>query len=550
MYLLQTPQLDTTRSHAHIQILLSAALKRFRPIQAKVAAFGISILCGCCGFAGSAVRAQSVLPEGPGRAVVERMCTRCHNINTFTPLRLSRERWTAEVNDMVSRGAQGSDQDVQEVIDYLSTHFGREGGPNTLAQMALSGPAAQANQGSAFVSDAVGMEEGSGGHLIITSGITNDEILQADRQPQNWLTFHGTYRNWNYSRLQQITPENASNLEVKWVFQSRSNEIYETTPIVVNGVLYTTTGGGSSAVALDAKSGRLFWIYRHYVSPLVRGCCGQVNRGLAILGDTIYLGAVDDHLIALDAKTGDLLWDKAIADPGAGYSLTGAPLIVKNKVIIGISGGEYGIRGFIAAYDAFTGKEQWRFYTTAGPGDPGNGTWPGESWKHGGGPAWLTGAYDPEANLLYWGVGNPGPDYNGDLRSGDNLYTCSMLALDPDTGKLKWYYQANPHNETDWDAVESPALVDMDWNSKPRKLILWADRNGFYYVLDRITGQFLFAKAFIDKQNWNVGFDKKGRPILTANAQSSTTGTEIFRITRGLRIGTTHLSAHARDCST
>jgi alcohol dehydrogenase (cytochrome c) len=220
------------------------------------------------------------------------------------------------------------------------------------------------------------------------------------------------------------------------------------------------------------------------------------------------------------------LWDKYVADPALGYSLTGAPLIVKDKVIIGIAGGEYGIRGFIEAFNVYRGKMEWRFYTTAGPEDPaGNKTWPGDTWKHGGATAWQSGNYDPEANLLYWGTGNPGPDYNGDVRLGDNLYSCSMLALDPHTGKLKWYYQANPNNQTDWDAAEVPILVDMDWQGKPRKVMLWADRNGFFYVIDRITGQVLLEKAFIDKQTWNAGFEPNGRPIMAPGSRVTKEGT-------------------------
>ena len=317
---------------------------------------------------------------------------------------------------------------------------------------------------------------------------------------------------------------------MKWVFQARWLDPYETTPLVVNGVLYTMQG--DDVVALDATNGRLFWIYRYTPESAARLCCGRISRGLAILGDTLYMAAVDAHLIAIDAKTGTPLWNTTVAKTTSGYTMSVAPLVVKNKVIVGVAGGEYGIRGFIAAYDARTGQEQWRFYTTAGPGDPGQGTWGNESWKHGGGSIWTTGSYDPETNLTYWGVGNAGPDYNGDVRPGDNLYTCSIVALDADTGKLNWHYQANPHNEFDWDAVQVPLLADITWHGAARKVILWADRNGFFYVLDRSTGQFLLGKAFV-KQNWNAGFDEHGRPIMTANAKSSTEGTLIFPDNQG-----------------
>jgi alcohol dehydrogenase (cytochrome c) len=474
---------------------------------------------------------DATLPDGPGKEVVQRMCTMCHQLNVITPLRMSRDRWAATVNDMMSRGAQGTDQDVQTVVEYLATHFPRVPSSAVQAAPVLAGNASAGESMAeieANLATPVGEANGfdGGDPPVVTSGVANADILNADKTPEDWLTVHGNYRGNQYSLLDKITPENASNLELKWVFQSRSNEIYETTPLVVKGVMYTVVGGGSQVVALDAKTGRLYWIYRHQVSSKTRGCCGQVNRGLAILGDTIYVGAADNHLIALDAKTGTQLWDKYVADPALGYSLTGAPLIVKDKVIIGIAGGEYGIRGFIEAFNVYSGKLEWRFYTTGGPEDPAaNKTWAGDSWKHGGAPAWQSGNYDPDANLLYWGTGNPGPDYNGDVRLGDDLYSCTMLALNPDTGKLKWYYQANPNNETDWDAVEVPLLVDMNWQGQPRKVILWADRNGFFYVIDRLTGKPLLEKAFIDKQTWNAGFEPNGRPIMAANSRITAEGT-------------------------
>jgi alcohol dehydrogenase (cytochrome c) len=257
-----------------------------------------------------------------------------------------------------------------------------------------------------------------------------------------------------------------------------------------------------------------------------------ISRGLAILGDTLYMAAVDAHLIAIDAKTGHALWDTKVANTASGYSMTVAPLAIKDKVLVGVAGGEYGIRGFVAAYDAHTGKEAWRFYTTAGPGEAGQESWGGDSWKHGGGSVWVTGTYDPDTNVTVWGVGNAGPDYNGDVRPGDNLYTSSMVALDADTGKLKWHYQANPHNEFDWDAVQVPLMASMTWKGQSRKVILWANRNGFFYVLDRTSGQFLLGKPFV-KQNWNVGFDEKGRPMMAPNAKSSAEGTLIFPDNQG-----------------
>ncbi len=361
-------------------------------------------------------------------------------------------------------------------------------------------------------------------------GVTFERLLNASKEPQNWLTYGGTYRSIHYSSLTQITPANVKGLELKWVFQAWWLGPFENTPLVVDGVLYTTQG--DDVVALDAITGRLFWISPYTPAADTKACCGRITRGLAILGDTLFLGTVDAHLIALDARTGKTLWDTTVAQTAAGYSIVAAPLIVKDKVIVGVAGGEYGIRGFIAAYDAQTGQEAWRFHTIAGPGEAGSESWGGDSWKHGGGSIWTNGSYDPETNLTIWGVGNAAPDYYGDIRPGDNLYTCSLVALDADTGKLKWYYQANPHNEFDWDAVQVPLLADIDWHGEPRKVLLWADRNGFFYVLDRTNGQFLLGKAFV-KQTWNAGFDAKGRPIMAPNTEPTAAGTLIFPDNQG-----------------
>jgi alcohol dehydrogenase (cytochrome c) len=471
--------------------------------------------------------AQSGLPEGPGKAVVERMCTSCHGLNVVTGQRMTKQGWADQVDDMVARGAVGSGSDIRQVVDYLSRNFGKEKAAEPVT--ATPAPAAESTGGvapSLPSANSVGSDAWHGP----STGVTFDRILNASKEPQNWLTFGGTYRSLHYSLLDQIKPENAKDLELKWVFQARFLDPYETTPLVVDGVLYTMQG--DDVVALDATTGRLFWIYRYTPVPEARLCCGRISRGLAILGDTLYMAAVDAHLIAIDAKTGHALWDTTVAQTTSGYTMTDAPLIIKDKVIVGVAGGEYGIRGFIAAYNAHTGKEAWRFYTTAGPGDPGRESWGGDSWKHGGGSVWTTGSYDPETNLTYWGVGNAGPDYNGDVRPGDNLYTSSLVALDADTGQLKWHYQANPHNEFDWDAVQVPLLADISWRGKPRKVILWADRNGFFYVLDRSDGEFLLGKAFV-KQNWNVGFEKDGRPIMSPDAKSSTEGTLIFPDNQG-----------------
>jgi len=337
-----------------------------------------------------------------------------------------------------------------------------------------------------------------------------DRILKARAEPQNWLTYSGDTFNQRHSLLTQITPANVKDLELKWVWQAQSLEKFEATALAVNGVLYTVQAP-NDLVALDGATGRPFWTYSYTPAANTRTCCGRVNRGVAILGTTLFMGTLDAHLIAVDARSGQLIWNTTVADSGDRYSITHAPLVIKDKVLIGTAGGDYGARGFIAAHDAATGKELWRFYTIPGPGEPGNETWSGDSWKTGGGGIWNIGAYDPETNLTFWGTGNPAPDWDGRSRLGDNLYSNSVVALDADTGRLKWHYQFTPHDELDYDSTQVPLLADITWQGRPRKVILWANRNGVMYVLDRNTGEFLKGKAYV-KVNWMDGFDAKGRP--------------------------------------
>ena len=352
--------------------------------------------------------------------------------------------------------------------------------------------------------------------------VTWDRLIQSAHEPHNWMTYSGSYMSQRHSALKQITPENSKNLEQKWVFQAESLQKFETTPLVVDGIMYFTQPT-NDVVALDAKSGRVFWIYRYANSPDAKACCGAVNRGLAILGDLLFMATLDAHLVAIDAKSGKPVWKTKVADTDAGYTMTLAPLVVKDKVVVGVAGGEYGIRGFISAYDAGTGKEAWKFYTIPGPGEPGHETWEGDSWKSGGASVWLTGSYEPALNLMYWGVGNPGPDWNPAQRQGLNLYSDSVVALDGDTGKLKWHFQFTPGDPYDYDAVQIPVLADMNWRGRDRKLMLWANRNGFYYVLDRTNGEFLAGSNFV-KVTWAKGLDASGKPVMTPEEP----GTPVF----------------------
>jgi alcohol dehydrogenase (cytochrome c) len=353
-----------------------------------------------------------------------------------------------------------------------------------------------------------------------------ERILHAGEEPQNWLTYSGSVMSQRHSALIEITPENAKDLTLKWVFQSKSLEKHEVTPLVVDGVMYTVQGI-NDVLALDAATGKTIWSHPYKPDASARNCCGQETRGLAILDDKIFLAALDTNVIALNAKTGKELWKTPAADPKLRYSMTHAPIVVKDKVIAGVAGGEFGIRGFIAAWDVNTGKEVWRFNTVPGPGEPGHETWEGDSWLHGGAPIWATGSYDPGTNLTFWGTGNPGPDWNGDARHGDNLYSCSVIALDADTGKLKWHYQFSPHNEFDWDATQIPVLADIQFQGRARKVMLWANRNGMFYVLDRTSGEFLMGKPFV-KVNWATGFDEKGRPIRAPGMEPSKGGTLVY----------------------
>ncbi len=361
--------------------------------------------------------------------------------------------------------------------------------------------------------------------------VTSDRILATAQEPQNWLTYSGNYAGHRFSPLNQINDQNVQNLRVLWSYQVNSLQKFETTPLVVDGIMYITEPP-SNVTAIDARTGRTLWKYRRPLANDMRVCCGQVNRGVAILGNLVYVGTIDAHLVALNAKTGAIAWDITVADYQGGYSITGAPLVLKDKVVVGMAGGEYGVRGFLDAYEASTGKRAWRFYTIPTPDEPGGKTWAGESWKTGSATTWVTGTYDPDTNLVYWGTGNPGPDWNGDVRAGDNLYADCLLALDADTGKLKWHFQFTPHDIHDWDSTAVPVLVNGNIRGEPRKLVVFPNRNGFYYVLDRTNGKFFVGKPFA-KQTWAKGLDDSGRPIRIPGTSPSLEGTRVWPAVAG-----------------
>ncbi|MCP5412008.1 MAG: PQQ-dependent dehydrogenase, methanol/ethanol family [Alphaproteobacteria bacterium] len=361
--------------------------------------------------------------------------------------------------------------------------------------------------------------------------LTYARIRDAAAEPQNYPTYWGDYHGHHFSELTQIDKANVGKLQAKWAASLPGQSTLESIPVVVDGVMYVS-GPPGDVYAFDAKTGLQLWHFHRKQDIVNPYQINPSNRGVAVLDGRVFFGTLDDNLIALDAHTGRELWEVRIADTMEGFTLTGAPLAVKDKIIMGSSGGEMGLRGFLDAYDPATGKRLWRFYTTPAPGEPNAGTWPGDTWKLGGGGTWLTGSFDPELNTLYWGIGNPAPSFNQYGRKGDNLYTDSVVALDPDTGKLKWYYQFTPNDSHDWDSEEDMVLADQMVDGKLKKLLLHTDRNGVFYALDRVTGQFQWAKPFV-KTTWVKGWDKNGRPIVNHDTDATPEGKIVWPATGG-----------------
>jgi len=359
--------------------------------------------------------------------------------------------------------------------------------------------------------------------------VTYSEIAALKSTGAEWLTYSGTYSSARHSALNQIRADNIGTLEVAWIRQLNQEEkekYFEATPIVRGGAMYVTDAAGI-VTALDTATGRIIWSYRRRTPDDVPLCCVRSNRGAAILGDRLFVATLDAHLLALDRKTGALLWDNKIADYQAGYSITGAPLALEGKIITGVAGGEFGIRGFLDAYDPGTGVRIWRFYTVPEPGKPGSDTWVGDTWQKGGAPTWLTGSYDPARNELFWGVGNPSPNYVPKEEKATNLYSNSVIVLDPSNGALKWHFQFTPRDSHDWDAAQIPLLGHLADRGGPANALLWANRNAFYYVLDRDTGKFVRAAPFA-AQTWAEGIDEQGVPKLIPKVDPTREGQVVW----------------------
>ncbi len=358
-------------------------------------------------------------------------------------------------------------------------------------------------------------------HLLRRAG----EVYREVTSETGWAGYNGDPGGNRYTTLTQINPDNVARLGPKWIFSLPNTARLQVTPVVADGIMYVTSA--NECYALDAGSGRQIW---HYKRPATKGLpvgAGGVNRGAAVAGDRVFLEAEDAHLLALNRFSGALIWESAIADWHQNYFSTSAPLVAGNAVVAGVSGGEHGAAGYVVAFDQATGKELWRFRTVPKRGDPGSETWGGKDIDHGGAPTWFTGTYDPQLETVFWPVGNPGAEYNGENRKGDNLYSDCILALDAHTGKLKWYFQFTPHDVWDYDSTETPVLVDAPWEGQPRNLLLHADRNGFFYVFDRTDGKLLLAKRFARNLTWASGLTPDGRPIRNPNMEPSAAGTKV-----------------------
>lgn len=454
--------------------------------------------------------AASESDRNAGRCIFRHRCTGCHGAEASGGLHgpsLRRSRFRHGDSDL----------SIYKVL--------RDGVPGT-AMPSAGLPARQLRQLVAYIRSLQIQSP-----KVVTAGapnlaiqVSSERLQAAGSDPGEWLTYSGSYDGWRYSSLAEITPANAAQLKIRWIKQFEMSDPYvEGTPLVAGGAIFLAAPA-AHVWALDAKTGAPIWEYVRPIAEDLPVCCGRNNRGLAVSGSTVFFGSLDGALVALNANDGTVIWETLVASPSEGYSLTGAPLVVDHSVVIGVAGGEFGIRGFLAAYDVATGQQQWKFETVPRPGEAGQETWGGGDGRQmRGGATWATGSYDPAAGLIYWGTGNPAPPYSGDARPGDNLFTASVIALHASSGKLAWYFQFTPHDEHDWDSAQTPVLAELPVGGVVRKVICWPNRNGFYYVLDRITGEFLAGVPFVEL-DWAEGLTPSGRPIFQDGSEEAAGG--------------------------
>src|SRR5262245_8803963 len=486
-------------------------------------------------LAGVSLAAQS--PD-PGRQVFVSRCAGCHgtdgnggelgpNIASRIPSRTDQDLSIVIRQGLTTAGMPAfpnlSDTEATDLVRFLRTL--RPRAANGPARMKVALPGGRALEGLALNQSSVDVQllgDDRKIHLLRKNG---DKFREVTSQ-SDWPSYNGEVSGGRYSPLSQINKNNVSRLVPKWLFGLPNTSNLQVTPVVADGVMYVTSA--NECYALDAGTGRAIW---HYLRPRTKGLigvsAGGANRGVAVGGDRVFMTTDHAHLIALNRVTGALMWEIEMADWHQNYYTTGAPLALQNLLIAGISGGDDGVRGFLAAYDQATGREVWRFWTVPQRGEPGSETWQGKAIDHPGGTTWMTGTYDPVLDTLYWPVGNPGPDLIGDDRLGDNLYTDSIVALDPKTGKLKWHFQFTPHDVWDYDAMQPSVLVDATWQGQPRKLLVHANRNGFFYVLDRTDGKFLLGKQYVKNVTWASGLTAEGRPIVVPNMEPTRDGKRI-----------------------
>ncbi len=484
--------------------------------------------------------AQTAPAQTPdaGRRVFESQCARCHGpqggggelgpaITGTVGLRSNQELSTIVTSGRPGRGMPAFEMQVAELnnlVGFLRTLAPPPGrGAAPVARKTVTTTDGKTLTGSVINENSLELQMRTDDNRVALLRPSGDRFRRVTSE-SDWPTYHGDPSGNRYSTLSQIDTSNVQRLAPKWVFNVPNGARMEGTPIVAGGLMYITIA--NECWALDAGTGREIW---HFQRPRTRGLVGNaaggINRGVAIAGDRLFMVSDHAHIMALNRYTGDQLWDTEMADWHLNYNATSAPLVVGDLIISGTAGGDEGARGFVAAFDQSTGKEVWRFWTVPKPGEPGSETWKGAEIEHPGSVTWMTGSYDPAAGIVYWATGNPGNDLVGDERGGDNLYSSSILALDAKTGKLRWYYQFTPHNVWDYDAQAPSVLIDATWHGQPRRLLLHADRNGFFYVFDRISGERLLSKAFVHNLTWAKEIGRDGRPVLNDNQEPTAAGT-------------------------